>query len=136
MGGVGLIEPETGGDRPLILCADDDPDILSLVSMRLERAGFEVVRVTDGEAALEVLRTRRPLVSVLDVMMPRQTGYEVLAAVRGDESIRHLKVILLSARVQKSDVELGLAAGADAYLAKPFRSGELVALVQELIESR
>jgi CheY-like chemotaxis protein len=122
-------------DRPLILCADDDPDILSLVSLRLERAGFEVVRVTDGDAALEVLRARRPAVSVLDVMMPRQTGYEVLAAVRGDEATRHLKVILLSARVQKSDIALGIAAGADAYLAKPFRSGELVALVQKLIEA-
>ncbi len=120
-------------DRPLILCADDDPDILALVSMRLERAGFEVMRVTDGDAALEALRTRRPAVSVLDVMMPRQTGYEVLAAVRGDESIRDLKVILLSARVQKSDIELGMAAGADAYLAKPFRSGELVALIEELL---
>jgi CheY-like chemotaxis protein len=122
-------------DRPLILCADDDPDILSLVSLRLERAGFEVVRVTDGDAALEVLRARRPAVSVLDVMMPRQTGYEVLAAVRGDEATRHLKVILLSARVQKSDIALGIAAGADAYLAKPFRSGALVALVQKLIEA-
>jgi CheY-like chemotaxis protein len=122
-------------DRPLILCADDDPDILSLVSLRLERASFEVVRVTDGDAALEVLRARRPAVSVLDVMMPRQTGYEVLAAVRGDEATRHLKVILLSARVQKSDIALGIAAGADAYLAKPFRSGALVALVQKLIEA-
>ena len=119
-------------DRPLILCADDDPDILSLVSMRLERAGFEVVRVSDGDAALEVLRARRPAVSVLDVMMPRQTGYEVLAAVRADESIRDLKVILLSARVQKSDVALGMEAGADAYLAKPFRSEELIAKIEEL----
>jgi CheY-like chemotaxis protein len=134
MSGAGLTEPAAVA-RPLILCADDDPDILSLVSLRLERAGFEVVRVTDGDAALEVLRARRPAVSVLDVMMPRQTGYEVLAAVRGDEATRHLKVILLSARVQKSDIALGIAAGADAYLAKPFRSGELVALVQELIEA-
>jgi CheY-like chemotaxis protein len=134
MSGAGLPEP-AAVTRPLILCADDDADILSLVSLRLERAGFEVVRVTDGDAALEVLRTRHPAVAVLDVMMPRQTGYEVLAAVRGDEATRHLKVILLSARVQKSDIALGIAAGADAYLAKPFRSGELVALVQELIEA-
>lgn len=122
--------------RPLILCADDDPDILSLVSLRLEHAGFDVVRVSDGEAALEVLRTRRPSVSVLDVMMPRRTGYEVVAAVRADESIRDLKVILLSARVQKADIDLGLKAGADAYLAKPFRSEELVATIEELLGAR
>ena len=117
----------------MILCADDDPDILALVSMRLEHAGFEVVRVADGEAALEVLRTRRPAVSVLDVMMPRQTGYEVLATVRADPELQGLKVILLSARVQQSDVALGMEAGADAYFAKPFRSGELIEKIEELM---
>ena len=120
-------------DAPLIVCADDDEDILSLVSLRLERAGFRVVQVVDGEAALEAVRSQRPALAVLDVMMPKQTGYEVLAALRADPSLDDLKVILLSARVQEADIERGLDAGADAYLAKPFKAGDLVAKVQELL---
>jgi CheY-like chemotaxis protein len=118
---------------PLILCADDDEDILSLVKLRLERAGFEVLCATDGQSALAAAREHRPAVAVLDVMMPRRTGYEVLAEVRADPVLRDLKVILLSARVQDSDVERGLDAGADAYLSKPFKAAELVAKVEELI---
>jgi|KBSMisStaDraftv2_1062788.scaffolds.fasta_scaffold357545_2 two-component system phosphate regulon response regulator PhoB len=117
----------------LVLCADDDEDILSLVSLRLQRAGFEVATATDGQEAVEIARTRRPVLAVLDVMMPRRTGYEVLEELRGDESLRDIKVILLSARVQESDVARGLDAGADAYLAKPFKAQELVAKIEELL---
>jgi DNA-binding response OmpR family regulator len=119
--------------RPLVLCADDDEDILSLVTLRLERAGFDVITANDGDVAVELLRERRPALAVLDVMMPRRTGYEVLAEVRADDSLRNLKVILLSARVQEADVERGLDAGADAYLAKPFKAGDLVDKVGELL---
>src|SRR5690242_9984588 len=119
-------------DRQLVLCADDDEDILSLVALRLERAGFDVLRAHDGEAAVELARGRRPDIAVLDVMMPRRTGYEVLAELRSDASLGRLKVILLSARVQDADVERGLDAGADAYLAKPFKAGDLVEKVVEL----
>jgi DNA-binding response OmpR family regulator len=122
-------------DRPLVLCADDDDDILSLVTLRLERAGFDVARATDGDAAVEALRTLKPAVAVLDVMMPRRTGLEVLAELRSDPSLAGVKVILLSARVQESDVERGLDAGADAYLAKPFKAQDLVAEVQKLVAS-
>ena len=120
-------------DRPLVVCADDDDDILSLVSLRLERAGYEVAKATDGEAALELVRARRPALAILDVMMPRRTGYEVLSELRADPSLMGLKVIMLSARVQEADVERGLELGADAYLAKPFKAPELVAKVQELL---
>jgi DNA-binding response OmpR family regulator len=120
-------------DKPLILCADDDEDILALVSMRLERAGFEVVRATDGDQAIAAARERKPALAVLDVMMPRRTGYEVLAELRADPSFSDLKVILLSARVQESDMKRGLDAGADAYLAKPFKAPELVEKVEALL---
>ena len=120
-------------EGPLVLCADDDEDILSLVSLRLRRAGFEVATASDGDAAIEIARDRRPALAVLDVMMPRRTGYEVLAELRADEALREMKVILLSARVQESDVTRGLEAGADAYLPKPFKAQELVTKVQELL---
>jgi DNA-binding response OmpR family regulator len=117
----------------VVLCADDDEDILSLVALRLERAGFEVVTAADGEEAVRIAQNRRPALAVLDVMMPKQTGYEVLAALRADDSLREMKVILLSARVQESDVARGIDAGADAYLPKPFKAQELVAKVEELL---
>jgi DNA-binding response OmpR family regulator len=117
----------------VVLCADDDEDILSLVALRLERAGFDVVTAADGDEAVRVAQERRPALAVLDVMMPKQTGYEVLAALRADESLREMKVVLLSARVQESDVARGIDAGADAYLPKPFKAQELVAKVEELL---
>ena len=120
-------------DAPLILCADDDEDILSLVALRLERAGFRVILAVDGDAALEAARSERPALAVLDVMMPKRTGFEVLAALRSDPTQGGLRVILLSARVQEADIERGLEAGADAYLAKPFKAGDLVAKVEELL---
>ena len=120
-------------EQPLVLCADDDEDILSLVTLQLERAGFRVVKVHDGEAALESARELKPAVAVLDVMMPRRTGVEVLAELRTDPALRDVKVVLLSARVQELDIERGLEAGADAYLAKPFRAQELVATVERLL---
>jgi len=120
-------------DASLVLCADDDEDILSLVSLRLQRAGFEVVTAADGDEAVEIARARRPAVAVLDVMMPKRTGYEVLAELRNDETLREMKVILLSARVQEGDVARGMEAGADAYLAKPFKARDLVSKVQELL---
>ena len=123
---------------PLVLCADDDEDILSLVSLRLQRAGFEVITATDGEAAVALARDRHPALAVLDVMMPKRTGYEVLEELRADEELRAIKVILLSARVQEGDVARGMQAGADAYLAKPFKAQELVSTVEKLLreESR
>ena len=117
----------------LVLCADDDEDILSLVALRLERAGYEVVTAHDGDEAVRIAQERRPSVAVLDVMLPRRTGLEVLAELRSDASLAGVKVILLSARVQESDVARGLDAGADAYLPKPFKAHELVTKVEELL---
>jgi len=119
---------------PLILCADDDPDILALLTLRLERAGYRVAQAPDGEAALALARELSPAVVVLDVMMPRLTGTEVLAALRADEATKSLQVILISARAQDADVQKGLAAGADAYLAKPFQAPELIELVKRMVE--
>jgi CheY-like chemotaxis protein len=120
-------------EPPLILCADDDADILNLIALRLERAGFRVVQAVDGEQALALARDLHPTLAVLDVMMPRLTGTEVLEALRADPATRDLRVILLSARAQENDIERGLAAGADAYLAKPFQAPELLELVQRML---
>ena len=119
--------------RPLILCADDDEDILALVALRLERAGYDVACVADGEAAVTLATERRPDAVVLDMMLPRRSGIEVLAELRSLPALTGTKVLLLSARVQAGDVARGLDAGADDFLAKPFRATELVERIEQLL---
>ena len=119
--------------RPLVLVADDDPDILSLVKLRLERSGYDVVSAGDGEQALETARMRAPDLALLDVMMPKLDGYEVTARLRQEEATRHLPVILLTARVQESDIARGVEAGADDYVKKPFSTYELHDRVQAVL---
>ncbi|HYY76257.1 MAG TPA: response regulator [Gaiellaceae bacterium] len=116
--------------RPLVLVADDDPDILMLVRLRLEREGFEVVGAFDGQTALDLALERAPDVAVLDVTMPRLDGYEVTRRLRGHDGTRATAVILLTARVQETDLQEGVAAGADDYVTKPFSPQELGRRVQ------
>ncbi|HZB86324.1 MAG TPA: response regulator [Gaiellaceae bacterium] len=116
--------------RPLVLVADDDPDILTLVRFRLEREGCDVVGASDGQAALDLALEREPDVAVLDVTMPRLDGYEVTRRLRRHDRTRATAVILLTARAQEADVQEGLAAGADDYVTKPFSPQELGRRVQ------
>ena len=123
----------SAGQRPLILVADDDQDILALVSFRLEKAGYEVVQAGDGEEALRLARERDPALAILDVMMPKLMGDEVTRRLRADAATRDIAVILLTARVQEADVLRGLAAGADEYVKKPFSAGELRGRVDAIL---
>ena len=116
--------------RPLVLVADDDPDILTLVRFRLEREGYDVVGASDGQTALDLALEREPDVAVLDVTMPRLDGYEVTRRLRRHNRTRATAVILLTARVQEADVQEGVAAGADDYVTKPFSPQELGRRVQ------
>ena len=106
--------------RPLVLVADDDPDILALVRFRLEREGYDVVSAPDGQAALELALDHTPDLAVLDVMMPRLDGYEVTRRLREHEPTKAMPIILLTARVGESDLERGFELGADDYVTKPF----------------
>jgi CheY-like chemotaxis protein len=117
----------------LVLVADDDGDILALVKAVLERSGHEVVTAGDGLEALALVRDRCPDVAVLDVSMPELDGVEVLRRLRADDATSELPVVLLSARAQEADVALGFAAGASAYMRKPFSARELSDRVGELI---
>jgi DNA-binding response OmpR family regulator len=119
--------------RPLVLVADDDADILALVAFRLEHAGYAVVTASDGDEALRLARERQPDLAVLDVMMPKLTGYDVTRALRAEDATARLPVILLTARVQEADVARGYEAGADDYVKKPFSPQELRARVQSVL---
>jgi DNA-binding response OmpR family regulator len=124
------------GDRPVVLVADDDDDIRDLVAFRLDRAGYEVVRAADGEEALELAKRHRPDLAVLDVMMPKLTGYDVTRELRANAETSRIPVILLTARVQEADVARGFEAGADDYVKKPFSPQELKARVQAVLGRR
>jgi DNA-binding response OmpR family regulator len=116
-----------------VLVADDEDDIRALVALAVRKAGCTVVgSVADGSAALDLARAELPDLAVLDVSMPGATGLEVCAALRADAATSRIRILLLSAGASLDDVAAGLAAGADAYLAKPFQISGLVHQVQAL----
>ncbi|HZT91867.1 MAG TPA: response regulator [Gaiellaceae bacterium] len=118
---------------PVLLVADDDEDILTLVQLRLARSGFEVLVARDGDEALRIAQERHPDLAVLDWMMPRSTGIDVLRELRRNEETADIPVVLLTARAQEADVEEGLAAGASDYIPKPFSPQELASRVQTIL---
>ena len=118
-----------------VLVADDEDDIRELVCLAVGKATpAEVTAVADGTAALEVARLHLPDLAVLDVSMPGATGLEVCAALRADPATAGIRILLLSAGASLDDVARGLAAGADAYLAKPFSVAGLVHQIRALTE--
>jgi DNA-binding response OmpR family regulator len=116
---------------PLVLIADDEMDILNLVRVRLERSGFRVVATYSGDEALRLAREHKVDIAVLDVMMPGMTGLDVAKALRAEQP--GLPIILLTARTEEADVRAGFAAGANAYVTKPFSPQELESRVTELL---
>ena len=121
--------------EPLVLVADDDEDILLLVTTRLRRDGFETVSASSGDEALALARERRPVLAVLDIGMPGLDGVQVLEHIRADEDLRGIRVLLLTAKAQEPDVRRGFDAGADAYVKKPFSPADLSARARELVDS-
>lgn len=118
---------------PQILVADDEPALLRLLEFVLGRRGYVIQCVTNGNAAVEVLKTESPDLVILDVMMPGLDGYEVLTFIRETPRLEGLPVVMLTARAQLDDIQRGLTLGADAYLAKPFDPEELFSVVESLI---
>ena len=116
-----------------IVVADDDKDILDLVVFKLTQAGYDVVAVSDGVAALAAIEANPPRLAILDVMMPGLSGMDVLRKVRANEATKDLDIILLTARSRDSDVDAGFAIGASDYVIKPFSPRELVHRVNALL---
>jgi len=117
-----------------IVIADDEPNLVIPLEYMLKREGYEVTIARDGQEALDAIARVRPQLVLLDVMMPRKSGFDVCQALRADESNRELRILLLTAKGRDDDVAKGLALGADAYVIKPFSPKELVAKVRELLE--
>jgi two-component system, OmpR family, alkaline phosphatase synthesis response regulator PhoP len=118
-----------------ILIADDEPNILVSLEYLMKREGYTVHLARDGEEALEVLRRERPRLILLDVMMPKKTGFEVCQEIRHDEAVKDTLILMLTAKGRETDIVKGLALGANAYMTKPFSTRELVDKVHALLES-
>ncbi len=115
----------------LVLLVDDEPSILQLARMYLERDGFHVQEAKDGEAALDAVARLRPALVVLDVMLPKLDGFEVCRRLRAANN--NVAILMLTARDEDIDKILGLELGADDYLTKPFNPRELVARIKAIL---
>jgi len=119
-----------------ILVADDDPVSLRFVATLLRREGFEVLEAADGQRAIEIAREHRPDLLVADLLMPYRDGYEVLRAVREDDTLRGTPVIIVSMKDREEEIVRGFTEGADDWIVKPFQAKELLARVRRRLERR
>ncbi len=116
-----------------VLIADDEPNIVISLEFLMKREGYQVLVARDGVQALATIQSERPALVLLDVMMPGKTGFEVCQAVRADDTLAGVKIVLLTAKGRDTDVAKGVALGADDYVTKPFSTKELAARVRELL---
>ncbi len=116
-----------------ILIAEDEPDIRDLVAFTLRFAGHEVVTATNGEEAVQVAKKEAPDLIILDVRMPRMTGYDACRAIKSDPALNAVPVIFLSAKGQESEIQDGMNAGAEEYLLKPFAPDQLTDRVRSIL---
>ena len=114
-----------------VLVVDDSPTGRHAASHLLEKRGYQVTTAVDGADALEKIASVRPMLVVLDIVLPKMNGYEVLRQLRASETTRGIKVILVSSRSQESDRFWGLKQGADDYIAKPYQDEALLAAVRK-----
>jgi DNA-binding response OmpR family regulator len=116
----------TTAPRKIVLIADDDPNLRLLVSVTIQSGAYIVLEAADGDEAWSAILQHHPDLVLLDIQMPVRSGLDVLLAIRGDARLADTRVILLTAKAQRSDVEAGLGAGADLYLTKPFSPVDLL----------
>ncbi len=120
-------------NKRTVLIVDDDPKILRLVRSYLEQAGFQVETALDGPSALQAIRSLRPALVVLDLMLPGMDGLAITQQVRSDPQLSATPILMLTARVEDVDRILGLEIGADDYVTKPFNPREVVARVKAIL---
>jgi DNA-binding response OmpR family regulator len=118
---------------PTVLIADDEPNILISLEFLMKREGHAVLLARDGDEALTMIRNNKPALVLLDVMMPKKNGFEVCQAVRADDSLAGVKILMLTAKGRDTDRAQGLGVGADAYMTKPFSTQALAAKVREML---
>ena len=119
-----------------ILIAEDEPSILEALTFVLRRAGWSVQAVTDGEAVMNAVRHMQPRVLILDVMMPKKSGFEVLKQIRAEAATRQLPVLVLTAKGQQQDRLVAERLGANGFVTKPYSNVDVVDAVRTLLDDR
>jgi DNA-binding response OmpR family regulator len=117
-----------------ILIAEDEPDIRELVAFTLRFAGYEVVVAHNGEEAVQLAARELPDLALMDVRMPRMTGYDACRAIKAHPDLKDMPVVFLSAKGQEAEIESGLEAGAEEYLLKPFAPDQLIERVRAILQ--
>ena len=120
-------------DTKKILIADDEPNIVISLEFLMKREGFAVSIAVDGAEAIDKIRSEWPDLVLLDVMMPKKSGFEVCQEVKGDPSLAATRILMLTAKGRDTEMAKGLALGADAYMTKPFSTKDLVEQVRQLL---
>lgn len=115
-----------------VLLIEDEPNIIEAIRFILSRDGWRVDTHSDGETALDAIRSRAPSLIILDVMLPNRSGYDILHDLRADPETGDLPVLMLTARGQKKDRELAERLGASRFMTKPFSNSEILSTVREL----
>ena len=117
-----------------ILIVDDEVQLVEMMKMRLEAAGYEVLCAYDGQAALEMAKKERPDLLILDLMLPKMDGHKVCGLLKNDSRYAKIPIILFTARAQYEDIALGRELGAEAYITKPFEPKILMEKIEELLK--
>ncbi len=120
-------------NKPRILLIEDSEDMLKAIQLRLEANNYEVLVARDGQEGLLQARQEKPDLIILDVMLPKMDGFSVCRMLKFDAAYQHIPVIILTARIQAADRELGEEVGANAYITKPFKAEELLGKITELL---
>jgi DNA-binding response OmpR family regulator len=119
--------------RHKILIVDDEADLVTMIKLRLEAAGYDTLEAYNGQEALKKVRDQNPGLIILDLMLPKMNGYKVCRTLKFDEKYRHIPIIIFTAKVQDTDKQMGQKVGADAYITKPFEPDILLAKIRELL---
>lgn len=119
-----------------ILIVDDEKDLVDMVKMRLETAGYESITAYDGQEGLTKARKEKPDLIILDLMLPKIDGYKVCTMLKRDQRYMKIPIVMFTARAQESDEKLGKEVGADAYITKPFEPKALLGKIEELLGNK
>ncbi len=122
-------------DKKKLLLIDDDLLSIETLKFAMEAKGYEVITAANGKDALSIVREKRPLLILVDVMMPKMDGYHFCRLIKFDTRFKHIPIIVVSARRQEADVKLGFACGCDDYVTKPYDINNLISLIENYLNN-